>query len=147
MLSPGYLVSSGLGHGASPSRVSLYLHTWPGEMGRSGAATQAARPDPKPLGHPSQGNSVLGTQGISHLLVTGGFPGGAGGKEPAGQCRRHERCGFDLWVGKTPGGGHGNPLQYSCLENPMDRGAWRTADHRVTKSQIQLKQLSADCLC
>ena len=102
MLSPGYLVSSGLGHGASPSRVSLYLHTWPGEMGRSGAATQAARPDPKPLGHPSQGHSVLCTQGISHLLVTGGFPGGAGGKEPAGQCRRHERCGFHSWVGKTP---------------------------------------------
>ena len=33
------------------------------------------------------------------------------------------------------GGGHGNPLQYSCLENPMDRGAWRTAVHGVKKSQ------------
>ena len=33
--------------------------------------------------------------------------------------------GFDPWVGRSPGGGHGNPLQYSCLENPMDRGAWR----------------------
>ena len=38
--------------------------------------------------------------------------------------------------GRSPGGGHGNPLQYSCLENPMDRGAWRATDHRVTKSQI-----------
>ena len=37
--------------------------------------------------------------------------------------------------GKSPGGGHGNPLQYSCLENPMDRGAWQAAVHRVTKSQ------------
>ena len=36
----------------------------------------------------------------------------------------------------------GNPLQYSCLENPMDRGAWRATVHRVTKSQTQLKQLS-----
>ena len=37
--------------------------------------------------------------------------------------------------GRSPGGGHGNPLQYSCLENPMDRGAWRATVHRVTKSR------------
>ena len=36
--------------------------------------------------------------------------------------------------GRSPGGGHGNLLQYSCLENPMDRGAWQTAVHRVTQS-------------
>ena len=36
---------------------------------------------------------------------------------------------------RSPGGGHGNPLQYSCLENPMDRGAWRATVHEVTKSQ------------
>ena len=35
--------------------------------------------------------------------------------------------------GKSPGGGHGNLLQYSCLENPMDRGAWRATVHRVTR--------------
>ena len=35
---------------------------------------------------------------------------------------------------RSPGGGHGNPLQYSCLENPMDRGAWWAAVHRVAKS-------------
>ena len=40
------------------------------------------------------------------------------------------------------GGGDGNPLQYSCLENPMDRGAWWATVHRVEKSQTQLKQLS-----
>ena len=45
-------------------------------------------------------------------------------------------------LGRFPGGGHGNPLQYSCLENPMDRGAWGAAVHRVAKSQMQLKQLS-----
>ena len=44
--------------------------------------------------------------------------------------------------GRAPGGGHGNPLQYSCLENPMDRGAWWTVIHRVTKSQTWLKLLS-----
>ena len=36
--------------------------------------------------------------------------------------------------GRTPGEGHGNPLQYSCLENPVDRGAWRAMVHRVAKS-------------
>ena len=44
--------------------------------------------------------------------------------------------------GRSPGGGHGNPLQYSCLENSMDRGAWRATGHRVTKSQTRLKWLS-----
>ena len=43
---------------------------------------------------------------------------------------------------RSPGGGHGNPIQYSCLENPMDRGAWQTTVHRVAKSETQLKQLS-----
>ena len=45
-------------------------------------------------------------------------------------------------LGRSPGGGHGNPLQYSCLENPMDRGAWWTTVHRVTKSWTRLKQIS-----
>ena len=45
-------------------------------------------------------------------------------------------------LGRSPGEGHGSPLQYSCLENPMDRGAWRVTVHRVSKSQTQLKQLS-----
>ena len=42
----------------------------------------------------------------------------------------------------SPGEGNGNPLQYSCLENPMDRGAWRAMVHGVTKSQTQLNRLS-----
>ena len=44
--------------------------------------------------------------------------------------------------GGSPGGGHGNPLQYSCLENSMDRGAWEATVHEVTKSQKRLKHLS-----
>ena len=44
--------------------------------------------------------------------------------------------------GRFFGGGHGNPLQYSCLEDPMDRGAWWATVHGVTKSQILLKQIS-----
>ena len=42
-------------------------------------------------------------------------------------------------LGRSPGGGHGNLLQYSCPENPMDRGAWQATVHRVTKSWTQLK--------
>ena len=41
-------------------------------------------------------------------------------------------------LGRSPGGGNGNLLQYSCLENPRDRGAWLATVYRVTKSQIQL---------
>ena len=42
--------------------------------------------------------------------------------------------------GRSPGGGNGNPLQYSCLEHPMDRGAWWAKVHGVTKSQTQLSE-------
>ena len=46
-----------------------------------------------------------------------GFPGGASGKEPTCQCRRQKRHGFAPWIGKIPEDGHGNPLQFSYLEN------------------------------
>ena len=46
-------------------------------------------------------------------------------------------------LGRFPGGGNGNPLQYSCLENPMDRGDWQATVHGVTKSPTLLKQLSS----
>ena len=45
-------------------------------------------------------------------------------------------------LGRSPGGGQDNPLQYSCLENPMDRGAWLARVHRVAKNETQLKGLS-----
>ena len=44
--------------------------------------------------------------------------------------------------GRSPGGEHGNPLQCSCLENPMDRKAWWATVHRLTENQTELKQLS-----
>ena len=44
--------------------------------------------------------------------------------------------------GRSPGGRHGNPLQYSCLENPMGRGAWHAIVYRVTKSWTRLNRLS-----
>ena len=63
------------------------------------------------------------------------FPSGSDGKSICLQC---ERPGFNPWVGKTPGEGNGSPLQYSYLENPMDRGAWRATVHGAEKSQTQL---------
>ena len=48
-------------------------------------------------------------------------------------------AGLILGSGRFPGGGHGNPLQYSCLENPMDREVWQATVHEITKSQTQLK--------
>ena len=68
-----------------------------------------------------------------------GFPGGASGKEPAYQCSRVRDSGSTPGLGRSPGGGHGNPLQYFCLENPMDRGAWQATVHRVAKSRTRLK--------
>ena len=55
------------------------------------------------------------------------------------RCKRHQ---FGPSWEDSPGEGNGNPLQYSCLENPKDRGAWRTTVHEVTKSQTRLKRLS-----
>ena len=73
-----------------------------------------------------------------------GLPWWLRGKKPACQCRRHE-----TWVrslspesGRSPGGGHGNPLLYSCLENPMNREAWWVTVHGITKSRTLLKWLS-----
>ena len=48
---------------------------------------------------------------------------------------------------RSPEGGHGNPLQYSCLNNPKDRGAWRATLHRVAKSQTWLKRLGTQHAC
>ena len=49
----------------------------------------------------------------------------------------------ETWVGKITGEGNGNPLQYSCLGNPMDGGAWQATVHRVAKSQTRL----SDFIC
>ena len=70
-----------------------------------------------------------------------GFPGSAGGKEPACQRMRHKR----LRLGRSLGEGEGNPLQYSCLEDPMDREARRATVHRIAQSWTQLKWLNTVC--
>ena len=69
------------------------------------------------------------------ILVTLGFPGGSVVKNlPA----KAGDVSLTPGLGRSPGGGNGNPLQYSCLENPMDRGAWRSTVHGSQKSRTQL---------
>ena len=69
------------------------------------------------------------------LDTNGGFPGSSDDKESALSAAD---LGSVLELGRSPGEGHGTPLQYSCLENPMDRGAWWATVHGVTKRQTQL---------
>ena len=73
-------------------------------------------------------------------VMTGvGFPGGASGKEPACQCRRHETRGFETWVGKIP---WRKAWQTTPVFLPGEsQGAWWTTVHRVAKSLTWLKQL------
>ena len=68
--------------------------------------------------------------------------GGTSCKEPACQGRIHRDKGSIPGSGKSPGEGNGNPLEYSCLGNPMHRGAWQATVHGVGKSQTWLKWLS-----
>ena len=73
----------------------------------------------------------------SQMLLTHEVPGGPDSKESA--------CNAGDWgliprLGRSPGEGNGYPLQYSCLENPMDRGAWRAAVHGVAESQTQVTE-------
>ena len=76
------------------------------------------------------------------LKVTMGLPQWLSGKESAYSAGVVRDVGSIPGWGRSPGGGHGNPLQYSCLENSMDRGAWWATVRRVAESQARLKQLS-----
>ena len=71
---------------------------------------------------------------IEHVSFLG-FLAGSDSKESAYDTGD---LGSAPWLGRSPGGGHGNPLQCFCLENPMDRGAWRAAVHGVAKSRTRL---------
>ena len=74
------------------------------------------------------------------LVFYWGFPGGSDGKESTCSARD---MGSIPGLGRSPGGGHGNPPQFSCLENPMDRGAWRATVHGVSKSRTRLSDFTS----
>ena len=71
-----------------------------------------------------------------HMHISLGFPGGSGSKEST--CNKGDG-GLILGSGRSPGEGNGYPLQYSCLENSMDRVAWWATVHGVAKNQTQLR--------
>ena len=74
-------------------------------------------------------------------MDTKGFPSGTSSKEPDCYAGAAGDGGLIPGLGRFPGGGHGNPLQYSCLENLMDRRVWQGMVHRVAKSRTRLKWL------
>ena len=83
--------------------------------------------------------SVLGSHYfVSLYICLKAFPGGSVDKRIHLRCRRTNPSGRS---GRSPGGGHGNSLQYSCLKNSMHRRTWWAAVHGVTKSQTRLKRL------
>ena len=74
---------------------------------------------------------------LSYLFIS--FPGGAEVKASASNVGDP---GSIPVLGRSPGEGNGNPLQYACLENPMDRGAWGATVHRVAKSRTRLSNFT-----
>ena len=76
------------------------------------------------------------------IMFASGFLGGSDGKGSACNARV---LGLIPGLGRFPGGGNGYPLQYSCLESPMDRGAWHAAVHGVTKSWTWLSDFHYVC--
>ena len=66
------------------------------------------------------------------------FPRGSVVKNLPAMQERKDAGSIPGW-GRAPGGGHGNPLQYACLDNLMDRGAWQATGHGVSKSQTQVR--------
>ena len=65
-----------------------------------------------------------------------GFPGSSAAKNLPANAGDAGDTGLIPGLGKSPGEGNGNPLQYFCMENSMDRGVWQVTVHRVTKSRI-----------
>ena len=77
-----------------------------------------------------------------YLMAKGSFPGGSDGKASAYNAGD---LGSIPGLGRSPGEGNGNPLQYSCLENPTDRGAWQATVHAVPKSRTRLSDFTFSC--
>ena len=80
---------------------------------------------------------------MASVIPSWGFPGGARVKNPPVNAGDIKDLSSIPGSGRSPGGGHGNPLWYSCLENPRDGGAWWAAIYGVTQSRTRLKRLSS----
>ena len=116
-------------HSAPFTNHSVYLLV-PGVHAKRSESNTHHRPNVSSL----QGLRERKSWESTPFMESSGFPGGASGKESTCQCRKRKRCGFNPWVGKIPWRRKSNPLQDSCLENPMVRGAWWATDHGVVKN-------------
>ena len=90
-------------------------------------------------GHTTTTRDVVGSTcgNNPQLPPAAGFPGGSVVKNPLANAGDKREVGWIPGLGRSPGAGNGNPLQYSCLANPMDRGARWVAVHRVTESDTE----------
>ena len=107
----------------------------PGESHRQGSLA----------GYSPQGRKESGITERLHTHSTNtvlGFSGGTSYKEPDASAADIKDTGSFPGLGRSSGGGHGNPLWCSCLENPMDRGVCQVIVHRIAKSWTRLKTLS-----
>ena len=77
--------------------------------------------------------SWTGLSNFPHSVYQSPIPRWCSGKESACQFRKCRKCRLASWAGKIPDVGNGNPPQYSCLENSMDRGAWRATVHGAAR--------------
>ena len=108
-------------------------NTWSSDTERQLNSPWSSEKKYSAFGHSAGDDSSERTYEAVHV----GFPGGSVLKNPPASA---VDTGLIPGLGKSPGEGHGNPLQYSCLENPMDRGAWRAAVCGATKSQKQVTE-------
>ena len=99
-------------------------------MGFSRQEYWSGLPCPPPGDLPDLGIETVSPVAPALAGVVKNLPANTGDIRDAGSIPRS---------GRSPGGGHGNPLQYSCLENHIDRGAWQATVHRVAKNQTRLK--------
>ena len=123
----------------SNSSLLCLLHWQEGSLQAAPPGKPKSRPYHLTNGHIDQMNDILlhSFLILKRLRIPSslGFPGGSESKESA--CNAAD-LGLIHVSGRSPGGGHGNPLWYSCLENSMDRGAWQATVHAVKKSQTGL---------
>ena len=87
----------------------------------------------------SRSLSSIGNRHLQKSDTNKSLPWWFSGKEATCNVGATRDVGLIPGTGRSPGGGHDNPVQYSCLENPMDKGAWQATVHGVTQSQTWLK--------
>ena len=131
--SPYFPIQEGL-PSIAPGRKKLFFSFRKAQGNR---ALPYDSPLPRHLQHESDISTLSNTWTFqSHITPCVGFPGGTVVKNPSANAGDKRDPGLIPGLRRSLGGRHGNPLEYSCLENPMDRGAWWATVHRVIKSGI-----------